>query len=53
MSEQETQQPTQENPVLSLQLHVSEVNQIIAGLENFTKPLIQKIVDQAQQQLNK
>lgn len=48
---QEEQQP-QQQPILTLQLSVNEINQVIAGLENFTKPLVQKIVDQAKQQLN-
>lgn len=58
MTEQVTQeqQAPQEQvppPMLNLTLSVPEVNQILAGLENYTKPLIQKIVEQAQQQLNK
>lgn len=54
MSE-ENQQPQEQVPPpnVTLTLSVPEVNQIIAGLETFTKPLIQKIVEQAQQQLNK
>ena len=47
-----TQQEQVQPPVLTLQLTVPEVNQVIAGLENLIKPLIQKIVEQAQQQLN-
>lgn len=45
------EQPKLSSPQVTLTLTVPEVNQVIAGLENFTKPLIQKIVDQAQQQL--
>lgn len=52
MSEEQKQEATQQNPILTLELSVNEVNQVIAGLENFTKPLIQKIVDQAKSQLN-
>ena len=54
----ENQQPEQQQaeqqsaPILTLQLSVPEVNQVIAGLENLTKPLVQKIVQQAQAQLN-
>lgn len=49
-----TEQPQVQQPVpnVTLTLSVPEVNQVIASLENFTKPLIQKIVEQAQQQLN-
>ena len=47
--QQAEQQP---QPILTLQLSVPEVNQVIAGLENLTKPLVQKIVQQAQAQLN-
>lgn len=51
MSEQTQEQIQQPTPVVTLELSVPEVNQVIAGLENFTKPLIQKIVDQAKAQL--
>ena len=53
MENQEQPQVQQPIPEVTLVLSVPEVNQVIAGLENLTKPLIQKIVEQAQQQLNK
>lgn len=49
----EENKETQTLPEVNLTLSVPEVNQVIAGLENLTKPLIQKIVEQAQAQLNK
>lgn len=48
-TQEQVQQPI---PQVTLTLSVPEVNQVIAGLENLTKPLVQKIVEQAQQQLN-
>ena len=43
----------QNNLVVNLELTVQEINQVLAGLETFTKPLMAKIVTQANTQINK
>lgn len=55
MTEQTQNQPPvgQPEPELTIILKLSEVNNVIAGLEQLGRPLIEKIVAQAQAQLQK
>lgn len=51
MTENQNTQQVPQDPEVSINLKLSEVNNVLAGLEQLGRPLIEKIIAQAQAQL--